>query len=108
MIDRLAESLQTPQSGGVALVTGGAGFIGRHLCTRLAAAGFSVHSASRRDLSGVAHIRHWQVDLCDFDAVSRLVDAVRPDYVFHLASHVMGAPDIKYVLPTSAATCRLR
>lgn len=85
--------------GSVALVTGGAGFIGRHLCARLATAGMSVHSASRREQPPSDHFRHWSVDLADFAAVTRLLDAVRPDYVFHLASHVQGAPDLKHLLP---------
>ena len=85
--------------GSVALVTGGAGFIGSHLCAKLAAAGVSVHSASRREHPGTALFRHWSVDLADFAAVGRLLDQVRPDYVFHLASHVQGAPDLKHLLP---------
>ncbi len=86
-------------AGSVALVTGGAGFIGGHLCARLAAAGISVHSASRREHPGSSSFRHWSVDLADFAAVGRLLEQVRPDYVFHLASHVQGAPDLKHVLP---------
>jgi UDP-glucose 4-epimerase len=85
--------------GGVALVTGGVGFIGGHLCDRLIASGFEVHSVSRRAHPGYEKLRHWQVDLGDFDAVERTIKAVRPDYVFHLASHVQGSPDIKHVLP---------
>lgn len=86
-------------AGSVALVTGGAGFIGSHLCEKLTRAGMSVHSASRREHPGSPFFRHHAVDLQDFGAVSRLMDAVRPDYVFHLASHVQGAPDLKHVLP---------
>jgi UDP-glucose 4-epimerase len=86
--------------GSVALVTGGPGFIGSHLCERLARAGIEVHSTSRRDHPGTPRMRHWKADLGDFSAVRRIVDTVRPDYVFHLASHVMGSPDISHVLPT--------
>lgn len=86
-------------AGAVALVTGGAGFIGSHLCSRLVAAGAQVHSVSRRELGSGAGVRHHSVDLTDFGFVSRLLGEVRPDYVFHLASHVQGAPDLKHVLP---------
>ena len=82
-----------------ALVTGGAGFIGSHLCHRLATAGMQVHSVSRRAQAGREGLQHHSVDLTDFAAVSRLLDEVRPDYVFHLASHVQGAPDLKHLLP---------
>lgn len=95
----MSNSPATMPPGSVALVTGGAGFIGSHLCAKLAAAGVSVHSASRREQPGSEHFRHWSVDLSDFAAVGRLLDQVRPDYVFHLASHVQGAPDLKHLLP---------
>lgn len=85
---------------GVALVTGGVGFIGSHLCKTLAEAGLTVHSTSRRAHPGEAHVRHWQADLSDFAAVDGLLKSIKPDYIFHLASHVMGSPDIKHVLPT--------
>ena len=99
MIDGQSSDAVTMQQGAVALVTGGAGFIGRHLCERLAAAGMSVHSASRREHVGAQTLPHWRVDLTDFAAVSRLFDKVGPHYIFHLASHVQGAPDLKHVLP---------
>jgi UDP-glucose 4-epimerase len=82
-----------------ALVTGGAGFIGSHLCNRLTAAGMRVHAASRREHPGSEFFQHSTVDLQDYAAVGRLLDRVRPDYIFHLASHVQGAPDLKHVLP---------
>jgi UDP-glucose 4-epimerase len=88
------------QLSGIALVTGGVGFIGSHLCARLANAGFEVHSVSRRPHPGLPHARHWQVDLSDYGAVETLVKKLKPDYVFHLASHVMGSHDIKHLLPT--------
>jgi nucleoside-diphosphate-sugar epimerase len=41
----------------------------------------------------------WRADLSDAAATLDLVRELHPDYVFHLASHVMGAPDLKHVLP---------
>lgn len=87
-------------SGAKALVTGGAGFIGSALSTRLAALGAEVHSASRRPEGPSAAQRHWSLDLAEAAPVNRLITQLRPDYVFHLASHVWGAPDLKHFLPT--------
>jgi UDP-glucose 4-epimerase len=84
----------------VALVTGGVGFIGTHLCQKLAAQGIVVHSASRREHAGLPGLRHWKVDLSDYRTVKALINEVRPDYVFHLASHVQGSPDKSHILPT--------
>lgn len=81
------------------LVTGGLGFIGSALCDRLRALGATIHTASRRAAPPGGHGTHWQVDLSDATAVAALVRDTRPDYVFHLASHVMGAPDLQHVLP---------
>ena len=82
------------------LVTGAAGFIGSALCVRLKSFGAQVHSASRRAEGPAAADRHWRIDLAEQPAVSRLIGDIRPAYVFHLASHVQGAPDFKHVLPT--------
>jgi nucleoside-diphosphate-sugar epimerase len=73
------------------LVTGAAGFIGRHLCARLLADGASVHALVRpttdvaplAPLSGIAVER---VDLSDRAAVEALAARLEPDIVFHLAS----------------------
>jgi nucleoside-diphosphate-sugar epimerase len=85
--------------GKTALVTGGAGFIGGALCAKLARAGARVHSVSRRENGPPTAERHWRADLANESTVADLVRSVQPDYVFHLASHVMGAPDLKHVLP---------
>ena len=87
-------------AGAKALVTGGAGFIGSRVCDLLRAAGWTVHSVSRRAAGARSAHRHWQLDLTDAAATQELVRELRPDYVFHLASHVWGAPDLKHVLPT--------
>ena len=100
MPDKAAHDSHTLLTGSVALVTGGAGFIGSHLCARLAESGVRVHVASRRDHAGSPDFRYWKTDLSDFRAAESLVEAVRPDYIFHLASHVMGSPDLSHLLPT--------
>jgi nucleoside-diphosphate-sugar epimerase len=87
-------------AGATALVTGGAGFIGSRVCDLLRDAGWAVHSVSRRAAGAASAERHWQLDLTDAAATQDLVKSVRPDYVFHLASHVWGAPDLAHVLPT--------
>jgi UDP-glucose 4-epimerase len=86
-----------------ALVTGASGFIGAHLCSALVAHGCEVHGASRGAVESTRRRRgvsFHSCDLTDGAAVRDLVREVRPDFVFHLASHVMGAPDIAHVLPT--------
>jgi UDP-glucose 4-epimerase len=85
--------------GSKALVTGGAGFIGSALSAQLAANGSEVHSVSRRPNGPAAAHKHWSVDLSDSKAVDQLIGTLKPDYVFHLASHVWGAPDLKHFLP---------
>ena len=62
------------------LVTGGAGFLGRPLCERLAARGAaSVFVPRRADF-----------DLTDPRDVTRVFDAAAPDTVIHLAAEVGG------------------
>lgn len=85
--------------GRTVLVTGGLGFIGSALARALRRAGAEIHTVSRRPLKAPGEGRHWRADLTDADAVARLAREVRPQFVFHLASHVMGAPDLHHVLP---------
>jgi UDP-glucose 4-epimerase len=92
--------LLAAHSGANALVTGGAGFIGSRLCHLLRRSGWIVHSASRRETGPASAHRHWKVDLTDPAATRALVNSMRPDYVFHLASHVWAVPDLALVLPT--------
>lgn len=42
----------------------------------------------------------WQADLADEPEVRKLVRETRPQLIFHLASHVKGAPNLEHVLPT--------
>jgi GDP-L-fucose synthase len=62
------------------LVTGGSGFLGRHLVERLVAGGCGSLSAPRSS----------EVDLTDRAAVTRLLEDLRPQVVFHLAARVGG------------------
>jgi nucleoside-diphosphate-sugar epimerase len=88
-------------SGEAVLVTGASGFIGTHLCQRLAEAGASVHALSRRSVSGHASpLTWWQGDVAEIEVVRKLFRDVRPQIIYHLASHVMGAPNLEHVLPT--------
>ncbi|GLW08780.1 UDP-glucose 4-epimerase [Microtetraspora sp. NBRC 13810] len=83
-----------------ALVTGATGFIGAHLVRRLGLLGAEVHAVSRRprtpDGDEIWHI----ADLGDIASTARLLRATRPDVVYHLASEVTGARDVRVVLPT--------
>jgi nucleoside-diphosphate-sugar epimerase len=84
----------------VVAVTGATGFIGAHLASRLCALGAEVHGIARSEKI----LEHRQfhprtLDLCDYKAVESAVRSIKPSYIFHLASHVMGAPDLKHVLP---------
>lgn len=68
------------------LVTGIAGFAGPHLAEALAAAGHEVHGLALA-AAGVPHAAAVHVaDLLDQDAVERVVQAVRPEAVAHLAA----------------------
>ncbi|MEK0316986.1 NAD-dependent epimerase/dehydratase family protein [Cohnella sp. 56] len=77
-----------------ALVTGAAGFSGRHACERLAAEGMDVtavlspragRAGERRPIAGAS--RELVCDLTDRTAVRSLLERARPDAVLHLAGH---------------------
>jgi nucleoside-diphosphate-sugar epimerase len=83
------------------LVTGASGFIGSHLCRLLARHGAIVEATSRRDQPPTPSIHRTHVlDLCDTVAVRRLVEQVRPDFVFHLSAITSAARDVDNALPT--------
>jgi nucleoside-diphosphate-sugar epimerase len=83
------------------LITGGSGFIGGHLLRRLCDEGSEVHSTSRKQqaMVGKGPI-WWQADMADLATVRRVLAAVRPDIIFHLAGSVGASPDVALVLPT--------
>jgi nucleoside-diphosphate-sugar epimerase len=83
------------------LITGASGFIGSHLCRRLCQAGIETHAISRaKRPEHESKLQWWQGDLSDSATARDLVQAVKPDVIFHLASHVMGARSLENVLPT--------
>ena len=83
------------------LVTGASGFIGSHLCERLVQAGAEVHGLSRQPRTGATvPMRWWQGDIAAAETVRSVFREVHPHTVYHLASHVMGAPALEHVLPT--------
>jgi UDP-glucose 4-epimerase len=83
------------------LVTGGGGFLGSHLCRRLLALGCEVHATSRLDR---ARERNgpvwWRADVADLQTTRRLLAAVKPDVIYHLAGSVGASPDFDLVLST--------
>src|SRR5713101_3751232 len=83
------------------LVTGANGFIGSHLCLRLCQEGAEVHAVYRsRRPADLGDQRWWRADLADLEEVRKIVGQARPEVIFHLASHVKGAPGLEHVLPT--------
>jgi len=75
------------------LVTGVRGFVGRALARRLVGIGADVHGAARSVEGVPAGVQPVEVDLCDSGSVRRMVDAIDPEFVFHLAARVTARPE---------------
>lgn len=87
-------------SGCVALVTGGSGFIGTHLCAALEKEHCSIHAVSRKAAAEKkGGVRYWKGDVSDLATGRRILAETRPDIIFHLAGYVSGSRDISSVLP---------
>jgi UDP-glucose 4-epimerase len=82
------------------LVTGASGFIGRHLCRRLMSDGHDLHATSRRVMFGSSALTWHLADFADLAATRRVIGAVRPEIVYHLAGAVGASPDLALVMPT--------
>ena len=88
-------------AGRLVLVTGASGFIGSALCRRLSLAGAEVHGVSRTERADTDSCARWyKCRLDDIDAVRGLLKNSKPDFIFHLASHVAGSRAVELVLPT--------
>lgn len=75
------------------VITGGTGFVGANLARRVLREGHETHLLVRRDhttwrlgpIKSDVHLH--DVDLEDAQGLGRVVGAIRPDWVFHLATH---------------------
>jgi UDP-glucose 4-epimerase len=84
------------------LVTGATGFVGGHLCRLLVDFGARVHGVGRSQIASIdlPGVSYHSGDLADAPFVDSLFSEVRPQCVFHLASHVVGARDLEQVAAT--------
>ena len=71
-----------------ALITGAAGFVGRHLANHLLDQGLAVHGLDRPCVPMPAdlHIDWYPCDVTNVAQVIAVVGQVQPDYIFHLAA----------------------
>lgn len=97
-----ADRSSPPRSGssGVALVTGGNGFIGSHLIRRLEAEGWSVAATSRSPRPSSERVQWLQADMADPARAREAFAEVKPTVVYHLAGAVGAGPGAELVAPT--------
>lgn len=96
-----AQARREPIAGRKVLVTGGAGFLGSHLCRALELAGAQVYAVTRRrppvDDGSITWI---QADCSDAGALRSMLAGVEPQVIYHLTGYGVGSPDLAAVLPT--------
>lgn len=76
---------ETKYNDKTALITGGTGFIGKHLSKRLADAGARVHVISNEG-DADSGVKIHKADMLDKKRIHELVKSIMPDFVFHLAA----------------------
>jgi GDP-4-dehydro-6-deoxy-D-mannose reductase len=78
-----------------ALVTGGQGFIGRHLVNELCRRGVEVRTIGRRKSAEMTGASHIVLDdtLWDSRSLDHVLEDAAPDCIFHLAGSARGTPD---------------
>lgn len=81
------------------LITGASGFIGSQLRRTLSSSGAEIHAISRRKQNDEPHVHWWQGDLAEIETTRAIFRAIEPDYIFHLAGHAFGAPDLELMIP---------
>lgn len=73
------------------LVTGAAGFLGRHVCRRAIATGHHVVGTYRRAPATVTGVDWMATDVTDTAATDALIEAIRPDAIVHTAIEPAGS-----------------
>jgi len=85
-----------------ALITGGAGFIGSHICDRFAAEGYSIHVVDNLYSGKLENLDpSWEFHEVDVSTpnLSKVFAAVKPDLVVHTAAQIR-ARSTDYLLDT--------
>jgi UDP-glucose 4-epimerase len=83
------------------LVTGASGFLGTHLCRRLAEWGATVFGVSRSSPPAESFCSQWLcADMGDLDSVEEVFKTAKPEVIYHLSGHGVGSPDLENVPPT--------
>lgn len=86
------------------IVTGATGFIGPHLCRKLAELGANVFAAARNIKDpfddDVKNIKAVKADFSKSEEVEKIFEEIKPDYTFHLAGLAAGGQELDLIEPT--------